>query len=81
MARFRFIRGLLVSTIWVCTLASPLLATTPSYDPSKYSRVFGDPVEFVTNFRESVAPKLNEYLGLSVAVSGFIWVLRSLFSS
>jgi hypothetical protein len=50
----------------------------PSYDPSHYEKIFGKPEDFVQKLEDEISPKLNEYLGLGIAVSGFILVLRSL---
>jgi hypothetical protein len=58
---------------------SPVTAQDiPSYDPSHYEKIFGKPEDFVQKLEDEISPKLNEYLGLGVAVSGFILVLRSL---
>jgi hypothetical protein len=50
----------------------------PNYDPSHYEKIFGKPEDFVEKLEDEISPKLNEYLGLGVGVSGFILVLRSL---
>ena len=52
--------------------------TIPTYDPSHYEKIFGKPEDFVKKLEAEISPKLNEYLGLGVSVSGFILVLRSL---
>jgi hypothetical protein len=52
--------------------------TIPAYDPSHYEKIFGKPEDFVKKLEADISPKLNEYLGLGVSVSGFILVLRSL---
>lgn len=58
---------------------SHVVATTvPTFDPSKYEAVFGDPNVFLDNFKADLTPKLDEYMGLGIAVSGFILVIRSL---
>jgi hypothetical protein len=63
-------------SVLFCT---PLGAQTiPSYDPSHYEKIFGKPEDFVKKLEADISPKLNEYLGLGVSVSGFILVLRSL---
>lgn len=80
LARFHIVRFVLGNSIWLCLLSSPALASGTSYDPSSFNAIFGDPNVFVNTFREGVSPKLNEYIGLSVSVAAFIWVLRSLFS-
>jgi len=60
-------------------LGSPVAAQTiPTYDPSHYEKIFGKPEDFVKKLEAEISPKLNEYLGLGVSVSGFILVLRSL---
>ena len=63
-------------SVLFCT---PLAAQTiPTYDPSHYEKIFGKPEDFVKKLEADISPKLNEYLGLGVSVSGFILVLRSL---
>lgn len=53
-------------------------ATIPTFDPSRYEAVFGDPQVFLDNFDAELTPRLNEYMGLGISVSGFILVIRSL---
>lgn len=50
----------------------------PKYDPSKFDKIFGKPEDFVKKLEADMAPKLNEYMGLGVACSGFVLVIRSL---
>lgn len=59
--------------------STPLTAQEiPTYDPSHYEKIFGKPEEFVEKLEADISPKLNEYLGLGVSVSGFLLVIRSL---
>jgi hypothetical protein len=76
----RFNRFWFVLFVSVLVLfGSPVTAQTiPSYDPSHYEKIFGKPEDFVKKLEAEISPKLNEYLGLGVGVSGFILVLRSL---
>ncbi|MBD0388645.1 MAG: hypothetical protein ICV54_19610 [Nostoc sp. C3-bin3] len=60
-------------------LSSPVNAQSiPAYDPSDYEKIFGKPEDFIKKLEDDISPKLNEYLGLGVSVSGFILVIRSL---
>jgi hypothetical protein len=66
-------------SVFVLFSASVVTAQTiPTYDPSHYEKIFGKPEDFVKKLEADISPKLNEYLGLGVSVSGFILVLRSL---
>lgn len=49
-----------------------------SYDPSAYTKIFGKPEEFIKKLEGDISPKLNEYLGLGISISGFVLVIRSL---
>jgi len=66
---------------FVLFVFAPLLFGSPvvaqSYDPSQYTKIFGKPEDFVKKLEDGIKPKLNEYLGLGVSVSGFILVIRS----
>lgn len=73
--RFWFVLFVSVSILFG---ASVNAQTIPSYDPSHYEKIFGKPEDFVKKLEAEISPKLNEYLGLGVGVSGFILVLRSL---
>lgn len=75
MARHRILYNLcficLVSSLF---LSRPALAT-PVQD---LTQIFGDPNQFVTNFKNSVTDKANDIVGLLIASTGFALVVRSL---
>ncbi len=79
-SRFNFFLALclLFMGILGSSLEPSLAAGIPAYDPSHYDKIFGKPEDFVKKLESEMAPKLNEYLGLGVSVSGFILVIRSL---
>jgi hypothetical protein len=60
------------------SFCTPVKAEVPKYDPSKFDKIFGKPEDFVKKLEADMAPKLNEYMGLGVACSGFVLVIRSL---
>jgi hypothetical protein len=76
----RFNRFWALLTVFTALLfgTSVNAAGIPAYDPSHYEKIFGKPEEFVKKLEDGISPKLNEYLGLGVSVSGFILVVRSL---
>lgn len=43
-----------------------------------YDSIFGTPEAFLQGFEDDIKPMLTPYLGLAVAVAGFILVIRSL---
>lgn len=73
----RFNRLWFVFFVFAPLLFSPSVAAQ-TYDPSHYERIFGKPEDFVKKLEDGIKPKLNEYLGLGISVSGFILVIRSL---
>lgn len=50
-----------------------------AHDPSGYEQIFGSPEDFIQDFEDNLKPRLNEYMGLGIAVTGFVLVLRSIF--
>lgn len=50
----------------------------PTYDPAKFEALFGSPEDFIQKMEDDISPKLNEYLGLGVACSGFVLCIRAL---
>lgn len=50
---------------------------TPS---EKHACIFGDPDILNQQFTDSITPGLNGFMGLGVAIAGFVLVLRALFS-
>jgi hypothetical protein len=62
----------------IIELSLILFAAIVPYNPAGFDAIFGDADEFIQNIEDDVAPKLNEYLGLLVAVTGFTIVARSL---
>ena len=78
-SRFNFFLALCLLFMGILgSSLEPSLAGIPAYDPSHYDKIFGKPEDFVKKLESEMAPKLNEYLGLGVSVSGFILVIRSL---
>ena len=78
LPRFNCLWFVLFVFISVLFCPSVNAQTIPTYDPSHYEKIFGKPEDFVKKLEADISPKLNEYLGLGVSVSGFILVLRSL---
>jgi hypothetical protein len=76
--RFNCLWFVLFVSVSVLFCPSVSAQTIPTYDPSHYEKIFGKPEDFVKKLEAEISPKLNEYLGLGVSVSGFILVLRSL---
>lgn len=74
----RYFRSLiiLVGFIFICQGFTRVNAS-PVDD---YNEIFGDPDEFVSDFNSAISPKLNEYAGTAVAVSGFVLIVRALAS-
>ncbi len=77
--RFWLLPLICSATIGLCICPS-LAADIPTFDPTRYEQVFGDPDEFIQKFEDGVRPKLNEYMGLGIACAGFGLVLKSVFS-
>jgi hypothetical protein len=78
LPRFNCLWFVLFVSISVLFGSSVTAQTIPTYDPSHYEKILGKPEDFVKKLEAEISPKLNEYLGLGVSVSGFILVLRSL---
>jgi hypothetical protein len=76
--RFNCLWFVLFVSVLVLLSPSVIAQNIPAYDPSHYEKIFGKPEDFVKKLEDDISPKLNEYLGLGVSVSGFILVLRSL---
>ena len=78
LSRFNCFWAVLFVSVSLLFCTSVNAQDIPTYDPSHYEKIFGKPEDFVKKLEAEISPKLNEYLGLGVSVSGFILVLRSL---
>lgn len=78
MARPRYFFISFISAFILCSSCSLAIAAAPAYDPAKFQAIFGEPEKFIKDFEENLSPKLNEYLGLAISCTGFVWVARGL---